>query len=63
MLVRRLNAAALGLKEIDTSATRAVFEAERQRMRESFDRMSMLAGRTDEELASVSLTETPALAN
>jgi hypothetical protein len=63
LLVRRLNAAALGVKQIDTAATRAVFETERQRMRESFDRMAMLAGRTDDEVAAMNLGAIPALAD
>ena len=55
LLVRRLNAAALGLKQVDNADTRAAFEAIQQRMRESFDRMSQLAGKTDEEAAALNL--------
>jgi hypothetical protein len=55
LLVRRLNAAALGLKQIDSVETRAAFDAIQQRMRESFDRMSQLAGKTDEEAAALNL--------
>jgi uncharacterized membrane protein YccC len=54
-LVRRLNAAALGVKEVDTDATRAAFEAEQRRMHESFERMAVLAGKTDEEVAALNL--------
>ena len=59
MLVRRLNAAALGVKETDNSATRAAFDAAQDRMRESFDRMALLAGKTDEEVKNLSLDGTP----
>ena len=55
MLVRRLNAAALGVKEVDDESTRSAFEAAQQRMRESFDRMALLAGKTDEEAAALNL--------
>ncbi|MGQ0815704.1 MAG: hypothetical protein ACT4O1_14810 [Gemmatimonadota bacterium] len=55
VLVRRLNAAALGIKEMDEPATRAAFEAAQQRMQQSFDRMALLAGKTDEEVAALNL--------
>src|SRR5688572_20047214 len=55
-LVRRLNSAALGVKEVDNEATQAAFNAAQQRMRESFDRMAVLAGKTDEEVAGLNLT-------
>lgn len=55
-LVRRLNAAALGVREVDNEATQAAFGAAQQRMRESFDRMALLAGKTDEEAAELNLT-------
>ena len=54
-LVRRLNAAALGVKELDNEATQTAFNAAQQRMRESFDRMALLAGKTDEEVADLNL--------
>lgn len=49
LLVRRLNAAALGVKEVDNEATRSAFNATQDKMRESFERMALLAGKTDEE--------------
>lgn len=49
-LVRRMNAAALGVKEIDTPETRAAFDAELEGMRRSLDRMALLAGRTEPEV-------------
>ena len=55
-LVRRLNASALGVKEADNETTRAAFESAQQSMRESFDRMALLAGKTDEEAAALNLT-------
>lgn len=55
VLVRRLNAAALGVKQTDTEATRTAFAATQQRMRESFERMSQLAGKTDEEAAALNI--------
>lgn len=55
LLVRRLNAAALGIREIDSPETRSVFEAAQERMRESFDRMAVLAGKTDEEVTALNL--------
>jgi hypothetical protein len=55
LLVRRLNAAAIGVKEADTPSTRAVFAASQERMRESFERMAILAGKTDEEVAALNL--------
>ena len=55
VLVRRLNAAALGLKEVDNEATRTAFAAIQQRMRESYDRMGQLAGKTDAEVESLNL--------
>lgn len=55
MLVRRLNAAAIGVKEVEGNETRIAFEAAQQRMQESFDRMAILAGKTDEEVAALNL--------
>ena len=55
LLVRRLNAAALGVKEMDSPSTRQVVESTQERMRESFDRMALLAGRTDEEISALNL--------
>ena len=55
LLVRRLNAAALGMKQVDNADTRAAFAAIQQRMRESYDRMGQLAGKTDEEAAALNL--------
>src|SRR5688500_4227053 len=65
LLVRRLNAAALGVKEVDNADTRAAFAAIQQRMRESEDRMAQLAGKTDDEAAALNIrvaedTEAPA---
>lgn len=56
LLVRRLNAAAIGMKEVDDDSTRTAFDAAQQRMRESFERMALLAGKTDEEAAALRLT-------
>lgn len=56
MLVRRLNAAALGVKEADNAATRSAFDAAQEKMRESFDRMALLAGKTDEEVQALHIT-------
>jgi hypothetical protein len=55
VLVRRLNAAALGLKDVDNEATRTAFAAIQQRMRESHERISQLAGKTDEEVEALNL--------
>jgi hypothetical protein len=55
-LVRRLNAAALGVKESDNQSTRYAFDEAQQLMRESYDRMTQLAGKTDEEAAELKLT-------
>jgi hypothetical protein len=56
VLVRRLNAAALGLKEVDNEATRTAYAAIQQRMRESQDRITQLAGKTDAEVEALNLT-------
>lgn len=60
ILVRRLNAAALGVKELDNEATQSAFSAAQQRMRESFERMALLAGKTDEEVEALQLSNVPA---
>lgn len=52
-LVRRMNAAALTVKEADSPETRALFQETRDRMRESLERMAELAGKTDEEVAQL----------
>ena len=54
-LVRRLNAAAVGMKESESESARIVFEDAQRRMRESMDRMALLAGATDEEAAALKL--------
>ena len=63
ILVRRLNAAALGVKQADNEATRAAFSAAQQRMLESFDRMAVLAGKTDEEVEALQLNNLTTAAN
>ena len=56
-LVRRLNAAAVGMKELDNADTRAVFDATQARMRESLERIAVLAGKTDEEVRALRLDD------
>jgi len=63
LLVRRLNAAALGARESESAPARQVFETTQQKMRESFDRMALLAGRTDEEVAELNLTDVYTIAD
>jgi hypothetical protein len=50
-LIRQLNAAALRVKENDTSENRQAVEEIRQKMQHMVDRMTAVAGKTDAELA------------
>lgn len=50
MLIRRLNEAAVQLKEVDDDANRRAFEAAREAMHESVDRMAQLAGKTEQDV-------------
>lgn len=51
-LVRRLNAAALALKEHNSPENRRAFEQIQEAMRQAVGRMAHVAGRTNAELAS-----------
>lgn len=50
MLIRKLNEAALQLKEVDDDTNREAFEAAREAMHESVDKMARLAGKTESEV-------------
>jgi hypothetical protein len=53
-LVRRLNTAALAVKQDDSQAHKQAFEEVRDAMRQSVERMAEAAGKTDAELAPAS---------
>lgn len=57
MLIRRLNEAAVQLKSVDDAANRQAFEAAREAMHESVEKMAQLAGKTEHDV--LAQTEVP----